>query len=118
MNLHRKSLLPVFAAILIAAQLLAACGPAAFDASSPKASADPHMAMNMPADKPAAAIPAAGKPDPLAFRQAMRRLWEDHITWTRVYIIAAVAGLPEADAAAARLLQNQVDIGNAVKPFY
>ena len=71
MNLHRKSLLPVFAAILIAAQLLAACGPAAFAASSPKASADPHMAMNMPADKPAAAIPAAGKTDPLAFRQVM-----------------------------------------------
>ena len=48
----------------------------------------------------------------------MRKLWEDHITWTRVFIISAAAGLPDTDAATQRLLQNQVDIGNAVKPFY
>src|SRR5262245_1342892 len=54
----------------------------------------------------------------LAFRNAMRKLWEDHITWTRVFIISAVAGLPDKDAATQRLLQNQVDIGNAIKPFY
>ena len=58
------------------------------------------------------------KIDPLVFQQAVRKLWEDHVTWTRVYIIAALADLPEADAAAQRLLQNQTDIGNAVKPFY
>jgi hypothetical protein len=48
----------------------------------------------------------------------MRKLWEDHITWTRVFIISAAADLPDKDAATQRLLQNQVDIGNAVKPFY
>ena len=58
------------------------------------------------------------KIDPLVFQQAVRKLWEDHVTWTRVYIIAALANLPEADAAAQRLLQNQTDIGNAIKPFY
>ncbi|HEX5807849.1 MAG TPA: hypothetical protein VFY25_04235 [Anaerolineales bacterium] len=58
------------------------------------------------------------KIDPLVFQQAVRKLWEDHVTWTRVYIIAALADLPEADIAAQRLLQNQVDIGDAVKPFY
>jgi len=56
--------------------------------------------------------------DPLAFQQVVRKLWEDHVTWTRVYIIAALAGLPEGDTAAQRLLQNQADIGNAIKPFY
>lgn len=56
--------------------------------------------------------------DPLVFRQAVRKLWEDHVTWTRVYIIATLADLPETGAAAERLLQNQVDIGNAVKGFY
>ena len=41
-----------------------------------------------------------------------------HIFLTRVFIISAVAGLPDKDAATQRLLQNQVDIGNSIKPFY
>jgi hypothetical protein len=51
-------------------------------------------------------------------RAGMRKLWEDHITWTRVYIIDALAGLPDADATAARLLRNQDDIGAAIVPYY
>jgi hypothetical protein len=50
--------------------------------------------------------------------RAMRKLWEDHVTWTRVYLIDAIAGLPNTVQAASRLLQNQADIGNAIKPFY
>lgn len=53
-----------------------------------------------------------------AFHDAMRKLWEDHITWTRLYIVSAAADLPDKDLTAQRLLQNQVDIGNAIKPFY
>lgn len=52
------------------------------------------------------------------FRSGMRKLWEDHITWTRVYIISAIADLPDQTAAATRLLKNQEDIGDAIKPFY
>lgn len=52
------------------------------------------------------------------FHDAMRKLWEDHITWTRLYIVSAAAGLPDAQPTAQRLLQNQADIGNAIKPFY
>jgi hypothetical protein len=48
----------------------------------------------------------------------MRKLWEDHITWTRIFIISAAADLPDKSAATERLLQNQVDIGNAIKPYY
>lgn len=55
---------------------------------------------------------------PLAFHDAMRKLWEDHITWTRLYIVSAVADLPDQSPTAQRLLQNQDDIGNAIKPFY
>ena len=43
---------------------------------------------------------------------------EDHITWTRLAIISLTTGSPDTDATVGRLLQNQVDIGNAVKPFY
>lgn len=48
----------------------------------------------------------------------MRKLWADHVVWTREYIVAAVAGTPDADAAAARLLKNQEHIGNAIVPYY
>jgi hypothetical protein len=48
----------------------------------------------------------------------MRKLWEDHVQWTRIYIVDQTANLPDTPNAAARLLQNQVDIGDAVKPFY
>jgi hypothetical protein len=65
-----------------------------------------------PTVRPAQTIDRAG------FHDAMRKLWEDHITWTRLYIVSAVAGLPDAQPAAQRLLQNQADIGNAIRPFY
>jgi hypothetical protein len=52
------------------------------------------------------------------FRMAMRKLWEDHIVWTRIVIMDVAAGLPDTSVAVQRLLQNQVDIGDAVKAFY
>ena len=54
----------------------------------------------------------------IEIRVAMRTLWEDHITYTRNYIISALAGLPDEQAMAERLLRNQDDIGNAIKPYY
>ena len=48
----------------------------------------------------------------------MRKLWEDHITWTRNVIFNIIDDLPGTGQAVNRLLQNQVDIGNAIKPVY
>jgi hypothetical protein len=54
----------------------------------------------------------------LALHDKMRRLWEDHITWTRLFIVSATDELPDTAATTRRLLRNQDDIGNAIKPFY
>ena len=51
-------------------------------------------------------------------KQDMRKLWTDHVVWTRDYIIAAVADQPDAQAASNRLMRNQEDIGNAVAKYY
>jgi hypothetical protein len=54
----------------------------------------------------------------VALHDEMRRLWEDHITWTRLAIVSFAGDLPDFDATAGRLLANQDDIGDAIKPFY
>jgi hypothetical protein len=54
----------------------------------------------------------------LVLRRDMRQLWEDHIVWTRLAIISLTTDAPDTEATVGRLLSNQTDIGNAVKPFY
>jgi len=54
----------------------------------------------------------------VALKQDMRKLWTDHVVWTRDYIIAAVGDQPDALAAANRLMKNQEDLGNAVAAYY
>lgn len=51
-------------------------------------------------------------------QQDMRKLWSDHVIWTRDYIVAAVADQPDQQAAANRLMKNQEDIGTAVAGYY
>lgn len=80
------------------------------------------LAMMMTLALSPAASFAASKPtqkiSQADFSRTMRKLWEDHITWTRLYIISAAGNLPDKDATTQRLLQNQTDIGNAIAPFY
>ena len=54
----------------------------------------------------------------IAFHDRMRALWEAHGSWTHMVIIGFVGSLPNLPAEEQVLLQNQVDIGNAVKPYY
>jgi hypothetical protein len=74
------------------------------------------------------AAPAAGahpthgaRAEKAAFHDAMRQLWEDHIVWTRQFIVSAATesdNLADIGPTVDRLLANQTDIGNALKPFY
>jgi hypothetical protein len=52
------------------------------------------------------------------FHDDMRKLWEDHVTYTAFFYQAAIHGGADVGKVAERLLRNQDDIGNAVKPFY
>jgi hypothetical protein len=74
------------------------------------------MALGPIAGTSAAATPTT--PKAVALHDDMRALWEAHGTWTERAIVDFVGGLPDAQLAIDRLLQNQADIGNAVKPFY
>jgi hypothetical protein len=58
------------------------------------------------------------KPTECDLKTGMRKLWEDHITWTRNVIFNIIDNLPGTTQAVNRLLQNQMDIGNAIKPYY
>jgi hypothetical protein len=69
---------------------------------------------------PASSAQGASRPSAAAatLKNDMRKLWTDHVVWTRDYIIAAVGDQPGAKAAANRLMRNQEDIGSAVAAFY
>lgn len=98
MNASYGSMTRLAGVIVIAAMALTSC------ATGPTASG--------------AARPVESKLRATDLHQAMRTLWEDHVTWTRLYIVSVAGNLPDADLTAQRLLQNQTDIGNAIKPFY
>ena len=79
------------------------------------------LALLLVADHPATAHAAradVASTKAAAFNASMAKLWEDHIVWTRMVIVDFAAGLPDLKAAETRLLRNQADIGNAIKPYY
>jgi hypothetical protein len=101
----RLSLVGGLAALGAALALLLSAGHAS--------GADPmKMNMNMSMSKTGASAKA------VKLRLGMNKLWEDHVTWTRMVIVDFAANLPDLQTAEGRLLRNQADIGNAIKPYY
>lgn len=54
----------------------------------------------------------------LELKGNMRKLWIDHALWTKSYVVSSLNELENQDKLLARLLKNQDDIGNAIKPYY
>lgn len=57
-------------------------------------------------------------PSAAALKQEMRKLWIDHVVWTRLYLVSRIGGVGDQEQVLARLLRNQKDIGDAFKPYY
>lgn len=78
----------------------------------------PALLLTLAAPAAAAAGPAPGRMPEAQLREGLRKLWEDHVTYTAFFYTAAINGGDDAGKLAARLLRNQDDLGDAVKPFY
>lgn len=57
-------------------------------------------------------------PSVIELKDNLRKLWIDHVIWTKNYIVTAFAGSEDQQKVLERLLRNQQDIGNAIKPYY
>ena len=68
--------------------------------------------------RPARAMDHATMARGSELRDEMRRLWNDHVLYTRLYIVSATQKLGDKDATAKRLMRNQEEIGDAIKPYY
>src|SRR3954463_8218970 len=86
---------------------LAVAAALAASAASPAAAADHPMPSSHATSARAQAL-----------HDGMRKLWEDHITWTRLAIVSFAAGSPDLPATEARLLRKQANTPNAIKPYY
>lgn len=54
----------------------------------------------------------------LQLSNTLRRLWVEHVLWTRSFIVSTAANLMDSDAVTKRLLQNPVDFANVLTPLY
>jgi len=48
----------------------------------------------------------------------MQKVWIDHTIWTRSYIVSAISNRQDQQDVLDRLLRNQQDIGDGIKPYF
>ncbi len=48
----------------------------------------------------------------------MRKVWEQHVYWTRMFLISTAARLDDQAATTARLMRNPKDIANIFENYY
>ncbi|GAA4859283.1 hypothetical protein GCM10023310_43110 [Paenibacillus vulneris] len=57
-------------------------------------------------------------PSMVQLKTDMQKVWIDHTIWTRSYIVSSISNRPDQKDVLDRLLRNQQDIGNVIKPYY
>lgn len=68
--------------------------------------------MNINDDNPAAVASA------IILHTNMRKLCENHSIWIRNVLFCVIDDLPGKKQATEHLMENRIEIGNAVKPYY
>jgi malate synthase len=106
---NRAYAVSLIAALALSGGLLTGCSAASGNASAeaPPAAMAPAMAVHSTA--PGAQI---------ALYSGMRTLWDQHMQWTYDTVVAFAADSPGLQPTIDRILSNQVDIGNAIAPYY
>lgn len=84
--------------------------------SNAQHSTSSHQTMNKPASSVSAKMLTSPKYQQL--HEGMRTLWNAHMYWTLITVDAFFNDPKGLDAKLKRLLQNQQDIGSAIKPYY
>ena len=57
-------------------------------------------------------------PRQLRLMNTFRRLWTEHVMWTRFFIISTAFNLPDLKVVTNRLLRNPEDLADVLRPFY
>ena len=56
-------------------------------------------------------------PTQLHILNTLRRLWNEHVLWTRQFIVSSIFNAPDLQAVTQRLLRNPADFGTVLRPF-
>lgn len=56
--------------------------------------------------------------NPVMLNNTIRELWQEHILWTRLFIISSVSELADLELVTERLLRNPQDFGKVLRIFY
>ncbi|GAB3038918.1 hypothetical protein GCM10027052_18370 [Parafrigoribacterium mesophilum] len=110
---HRGYAASLIAALALTGGLLTGCSVSHADApaAAPAEAVAPAMALSHTGH-------SADQGAQIALHSAMRTLWDQHMQWTYDTVVAFAANSPGLGPTLDRILRNQVDIGNAIAPYY